>query len=81
MSARTTPRDVHVRISRLVVDRTALSASGGVGLSERLADRISGRIAGSAPVPDAAGRSALIDAIADAVSAQVSPHVTTARKR
>jgi hypothetical protein len=80
MSARTTPRDVHVRISRLVIDRAALSGSGQVGLSERLADRISGRIAGSAPV-DAAGRSALIDSIADAVSARVSPHVTAARRR
>ena len=55
MSARTTPRDVHVRISRLVIDRTALSGSGEVGLSERLADRISGRIAGSTPAADACG--------------------------
>jgi hypothetical protein len=81
MSARTTPREVHVRISRLAIDRTALSGSGEAGLSERLADRIGGRIAGSAPAGDAAGRSALIDSIADAVSARVSPHITVARRR
>jgi hypothetical protein len=81
MSTRTTPCDVHVRISRLAIDRPALSGSGEAGLSERLADRISERIAGNAPAADDAGRSALIDSIAEAVSARVSPHVTTARRR
>jgi hypothetical protein len=80
MTARAPRRDVHVRISRLVIDRAALSGAGADGLRERLTARIAARIADQ-PADGGPSRSSLSDSIAEAVSARVSPHLTGTGRR
>jgi hypothetical protein len=70
-------RDVHVRISRIVVDRAALSGdtASADGWRVRLTDRIAEQIAAAPAEANGPSSSTLIDSIASAVAARVSPHV------
>ena len=75
--------DIHVHIGRLVVDRSALAASGVRGLHDEVIDRITHRLDGGAGEADAApaGKPGLSDAIAAAVAGHVSPRLDVARAR
>jgi hypothetical protein len=67
--------DVHVRISRIVIDRAVAP-----GVDDRWRDRLTDRIAAEIEAPMRAeaesSRPTLIDSIARAVSARVSPSPT-----
>jgi hypothetical protein len=75
-------RDVHVHISRLVIDRSVLDAGSVDQLKQQVIDRIAGRFGdrtadrGEAAAPWNPG-----DAIADAVSSQIESRVPNSESR
>ena len=75
--------DVHVRIGRLVVDRSALAGDGVRGLSDAVTRRIAHRLEGAAVnVEGVPGdRPDLSDTIAKAVADRVSSQLGRTRRR
>jgi len=91
-TARPGPADVHVRISRLIVDRAAVGDAGVHGLRESIARRIADRLEHPAGPPEGgpyelehpAGppKGGLYEnAIATAVVQQVSSRLNLGRRR
>lgn len=82
MSRTAPPREVHVHVSRIVVDRGVVPGTGVAQLREHLAGRIANRVTRAATeTTEPASPFSVADAIADAIASRVSPHVDGAGRR